>query len=246
MQVPILRARSVGELLDAAFQVVRARFVELTLATLVILAPTLVLRVLLPPTSRLALVAVAMFLQNYATAAAVVIVGNAYLGRPRGVGEVFRRLLARFWAISAVGFIRSFLIVVGLVLFVAPGVIFSITSFAAPVAVMQESTGINQAFDRSTALTQGYGWHVMAVRAVAWVLLYITTYSIGFVLGKVLPRDVAILSGATVDVLFSAFPAVVATLLYYDLRIRKEGFDVQMLLDAMGPAPADEQPVPAH
>lgn len=43
--------------------------------------------------------------------------------------------------------------------------------------------------------------------------------------------------------LIAPFPAVVGTLLYYDLRIRKEGFDIQMLVEAMGdPAPVREVP----
>src|SRR5690348_13079682 len=49
MQAPTFRARSVPELLDAAFQVLRARYLQLVTAALVISFPAFVLGLVLPP-----------------------------------------------------------------------------------------------------------------------------------------------------------------------------------------------------
>lgn len=244
MELPTLRPRSIGELLDAAFQLVRARYADLVMAALVIGAPALVLRLLLPREAVILAVWLQMFLMNFVTAAAVVIVSNVYRGREAEPREVLRRVFASFRNVFFCGLMQGMLISVGTALCVVPGVIMFILTFAMPVVAMLEGLGPSDAFDRSSRLAQGEWWRIFATMCMASLVVGLAQLAVAVLmeLPGFAPAWLADVTSNLVAVLLAPFPAVVATVLYYDLRIRKEAFDLQTLMDALGPVPAQESP----
>jgi hypothetical protein len=130
MQAPAFRARSVPELLDAAFQVLRARYPQLLTAALVISLPAFVLDLVVPAEGDAVVTLLHNFLLVYAGAAAVVIVSDAYLGQERSLGQVLRAVFSRFGSIWGVGLMKNLLIGFDLLLLVVPGVIGFIVTFA--------------------------------------------------------------------------------------------------------------------
>jgi hypothetical protein len=252
MLVPTFRARSVPELLDAAFQVLRARYAQIVTAALVISLPAVVLGLVLPPDAAALGTIVHNFSLVYAGAAAVVIVSDAYLGRERSLGAVLRAVFSRFGSIWRVAFMKNVMIGLGLLLLVVPGVIAFIMSFAMVPAVMIEGASTGDSFDRSRALARGHWGRILGAQLLGFVLMYLAyfgaLFGIGLLFGMVggLSEAAAeLLSQALLTALYP-LPATVTVLLYYDVRIRKEAFDLQMLIDAV-PAieTAAAPPVPA-
>jgi len=125
-----------------------------------------------------------------------------------------------------------------------PGIIMYILTFAMPVVAMLENKGPSDAFDRSSRLAGGNWWRIFATMVVASIIVALAQFGVSLLLelpGTVAPW-ISSVAENLVTVLLAPFPAVVATLLYYDIRIRKEAFDLQALMDAMGPAPVVETP----
>ncbi len=109
------------------------------------------------------------------------------------------------------------------------------TSLAAPAIVLEGVSGWG-GLKRSWQLTRRLGWRLLGIRLL---LLLITGIISGvfstlltlagagldsngqFILGEV--------AGAVVAVFVSPITYIAVTLLYYDTRIRKEGFDIEML-----------------
>jgi len=238
MQAPTFRARSVPELLDAAFQVVRARFVALILATLAINFPSMVVQLVLPDWETLA-TSFVFLLQNLATAAVVLIVSDAYLGREAGLEGVFRRAFARIGSLLGASVVQTLLIVLGIFFCIVPGLIATIVTFAMPMAVVLEGAGAIASYRRSQVLARDQ-WARIAGSYLLVFLLGIASW-IGFVaVTRLLAGEmVSRVAGVLVEPFCYLFTAVVGTLLYYDIRIRKEAFDIEMLLaevDALAPA----------
>ena len=71
--------------------------------------------------------------------------------------------------------------------------------------------------------------------AITGVLLAIVLTGGGSALYAVV---VVSLAGAVAGILTRPFQAAVATVLYYDLRVRREGYDVQLLAEQLGFDPA--------
>lgn len=251
MQVPIFRARSVPELLDAAFQVLRARYPQLLTAALVISLPAFVLALVLPPEAEMVGTLAHSFLLAYVGAAAVVIVSDAYLGQERSLVEVLRAVFSRFGSIWGAGFMKNVLIGFGLLLLVVPGVIAFIVTFAMIPVVLLEGASTSQSFDRSRALARGQWRRILAAQVLGFMLMYLAYFgsllSIGFLLGLT-----GGIGDTAIDLLAQVFltamyplPATVSVLLYYDIRIRNEGFDIEMLMEAaQGLQPNEPAPVP--
>ena len=121
--------------------------------------------------------------------------------------------------------------------------------FAIPATVVLEGVGVRAALRRSSALSQGYKGKIFGALALPMLLFF----AIQFVMMATLellpgPRYLSSLGWQIINVVISPILSVIATLLYYDARIRKEGFDIQVMAAELGAASADAQlpPVPSH
>jgi hypothetical protein len=246
MSAPFLRPRSTGEILDAAFQIVRAHFVAIAIAVSVLMSPLVVMRLLLPLGAGPLLDRLSNLFYMAAGAAVVVMVSEAYLGRVpdrrAAVGEVGRR----FFSVWGASIIQGILIVIGLLLLVVPGFIFAAWTFAMIAAVMLEGKRAGEAFTRSRELARGNVGRILITMAVAYVIFFAVVIGMSIVV-EYLP----IMSVAGERVLTAAMELVAAlgyvlipavgTVLYYDLRIRNEAFDVEIAAARLDEA--DVQPI---
>jgi hypothetical protein len=112
-----------------------------------------------------------------------------------------------------------------------------------PMIVMLEGRTASDAYSRSQELARDHAWRILGTLAVCFVLEMLAALGAAMLFGAIaglagLPERVATLFSSVAVVLTAPFSSVVVTLLYYDLRVRKEGFDLEMMaLDLGAPAP---------
>jgi hypothetical protein len=109
------------------------------------------------------------------------------------------------------------------------------TSLAAPAIVLEGVSGWG-GLKRSWQLTRGLGWRLLGIRLLLLLITAIISGVFSTLLtlagagldanGQFIVSEVA---GAVVAVFVSPITYIAVTLLYYDTRIRKEGFDIEML-----------------
>ena len=129
-------------------------------------------------------------------------------------------------------------------LFIIPGIFLSVKWSVAFPAVVSERAGPFSAISRSWELTRGHWWRTFGTLLVVGLLSFVIYFAIGGVLGACDRDDsdmsevaVAALTVTLNIVLFAImYPlwAAVITVLYYDLRVRNEGFDLQLLAQGVG------------
>jgi hypothetical protein len=132
------------------------------------------------------------------------------------------------------------LVLGGLVLLLLPVAVFAGLAVSTPALVLEDlQTGA--ALRRSWTLTRGARLRTIGLLLVTSLLIMIPFMGIGMIGGVFAGRDgpsaasgviFTVLTLAAVFVLAPLFYCVM-TLLYYDLRVRKEAFDLQMLADSM-------------
>jgi hypothetical protein len=164
------------------------------------------------------------------------IVAASYLGGQLAAGQAMRATGRRFLVLLAVFFMALLLKAAGLVLCLVgalvPMTLFLVTT---PV-VMLEEAGPIQAMARSVVLVRPRFWPVMAIGIGSGLLASV----LGNILGT--PFSLAALAvgyhwgwilaavGTVLPALVTTpFVSILATLVYFDLRIRNEGFDLQMI-----------------
>jgi hypothetical protein len=164
------------------------------------------------------------------------IVAASYLGGELEPGPAIRATGRRLLPLLVVFLCTLLLKGVGLLLCVV-GVLVPMTLFlvTTPVVMVEETAPI-QAMARSVTLVRPRFWPVMGIGVVSGLLasflgnILATPFSfaalaVGFRWGWIL---VAI-GGVLPALVTTPFVAIVATLVYFDLRIRNEGFDLQMI-----------------
>jgi hypothetical protein len=206
----------------------------------------------------LSLVAVRILeLLTYAAAVAACFraVGDGYLGREPEVGRSLRfglpqvpRLIGLYIVVSVCG-------AIGLVLLIVPGVwLLTVWSLALPVMLF-ERIGMFTALGRSYELVRGRFWGVLGLLVVSALLVAVAGLVLGGVLGgltalaagssKVAGAIATLLIGVVSNLVAVPVLAAVLSVLYFDQRVRKEGFDIARLADGLGGEPGSPPAPPA-
>ena len=109
-----------------------------------------------------------------------------------------------------------------------------------PVVVLESLKGAFDAFGRSWGLTRGSRGRVVGLFVVATLLFSVVPQLLVALIGAALTKvstpvggSLIILSYALPIIFYQAISCVV-TLMYYDLRVRREAFDLQMLSKQLG------------
>jgi len=177
-------------------------------------------------------------------AACIRAVSAAYVDQPVSVGESLRfggrRLLPLLGmdVLIVLGFLVTFIALV-----VPCFWFYAATAVAAPVLLI-EHQGPARSIRRSIGLVKGRWWATAGTLLLANIMVEILTAIVsGLVTALVLSSSnpsvpfvafVAFLSGTVSGVLLLPFRATVTTVLYYDLRIRHEGYDLHLLAEQLG------------
>jgi hypothetical protein len=191
------------------------------------------------------------------------VVADAVLGRPLSIGSVLRETLARYWALLGVVILTGLaliaaVVVIAILIAVLPPVGVILLLAAIPLAVfvgirwtvslpalLVEGIGPVMALSRSWYLVGGSWWRVVGILLLAALMRSVIGVAIGGVLGGIaglvpgIGEDVrlALVTAATTltGALISPIFPLVITLIYFDLRVRKEGFDLEQLARETNP-----------
>jgi len=235
--MPDVRARSYTEILDAAFEIYRRHFPTLFTIAAIGITPYTCAYFFAPgmPAQSLGLFYLLLFVgvlfNLFIESALIVAASRAYLGTGDvDVADAFRTGLAHPGRVLYVTWSKGLHIGLGFVALIVPGFYMVVRYFAIPATAVLEDLPAKEAVKRSRELSEGYGKRILGVLVLAWVAYWMiagVATAIGVTmlsneLGELLVRFV-------VGGLAFPFIAVVETLLYYDIRIRKEGFDVELM-----------------
>jgi hypothetical protein len=236
-----LRPRSGPELLDAAFQFWRENFKLLCTVVAAAFVPIIVLEMLAsaePDSGIFALLARlggAVF-ESMASAAVIAVVSERYMGREVTAGEALQKVWSRIGTIFATSFIYGLIVFVGLVLLIVPGFYFACKYFAMMPAVVVEGLDSSSSQKRSSTLTQGSKWRVLGLIVVAWIIYFVLLAIAAGIVQTTMHGMTGIVATRLLVVPIYPFLGILVTLLYYDLRIRNEGLDLDLMLANETPA----------
>ncbi len=208
------------------------------------------------------------YLPLYMVAVGPVVVAAAarYLDQPMTVEAAFRLALRRTPALLLAALLSGLLLALGLTLCGVVWLVAATQLLFTLQALLVENLGPGRAMRRSGVVTSGYGFRVFGCLLLLGLVLYLvglglrlplafladsilniapraaSAYS-GAVGGSAQEQIVSLLSSGLAHLLLLPFTICVITVLYFDLRIRKEGMDIELLatdlhyppLSALGP-----------
>jgi hypothetical protein len=188
-----------------------------------------------------------------ATAASLRAVSEAYLGEPTDWRTSLRFAFQRLGPLMWLAVLSTLGVGLGFILCIVPGVWLMVSwAVSIPVLLFEGVRGTG-ALRRSFSLVKGRWWPVLGAtllgQLIAGILGFV--FQIPFsVLSFVGESEVALFAGSAISTALSQtlatpFIGAMTALIYFDLRVRKEGFDLELLAQHVGTPPGDEPDAPA-
>lgn len=181
------------------------------------------------------------------TAACVKAVSDIYLDQPSDIRSSLRFAVRRLGSLVWLEVLAGVLLTLAFIALVIPGIwLYGAWSVAVPALLIEDCRGTG-ALRRSFRLVRGRWWQTAGVLLVAAVMTSVVAGAIEGLLvaisltggaSVVVTVVVVSLAGGVSAVLTRPFAAAVRTVLYYDLRVRHEGYDVALLAEQLGIEPA--------
>jgi len=197
------------------------------------------------------------FLPVYALAVAPLVSAAAarYLDTEASIWAVYRQFGRRLPSLLLTTFLGGLALAFGFVCCVIPWLALASQFLFALHASVVENQGPGKALSRSSKLGGGYGGRAFSCLFLLGLILWIISLGLNLPLAYVFDsllnitpaanmlygsgvpgagqdaeqEAVALLSGGLAHLLLIPFAACVVTVLYFDMRIRKEGFDIELL-----------------
>ncbi len=247
------RPRSNSELLDAAFEIYRRYFTVFIAINVFVAVPLAISAyfgqsaILLQHTDglfsstliRIAAALVSPFIEGAIACAT----SAAYLGKQVDFEQAIRAAFSRPAQLFVAMIAKWVLIFLGLILFIAPGLVVFKRYFALPMTVLFENNKVGDAISRSRDLADGNGTRIFSLLGGVFLFVFIASTTLLQLATAVAHSAVgAAVATLILTTAISPFSTIVATLLYYDIRIRKEGYDIELMAQALDAASPPSYP----
>jgi hypothetical protein len=185
-----------------------------------------------------------------AQAATVSAVSKLYLGHETSIGEAFSGAKGSILIVVAIMIMTGLATIVGCIFLIIPGVYIACRlAVSVPVAIVEKESPV-ASMERSMELTKGFAGQVF--------LLFLLTFVVSWIVGALIQAPIMFFTFKAVlakqqpsvgimaysyfaefisQVLVGPIGTISAGLMYYNLRVRKEGFDIQHLMNSLGSVP---------
>jgi len=209
-------------------------------------------------TAAFSLLVVSTLLGAILTGMLAAVVTEDVIGIRLTIGQAWRRARPRIWSLIGLAFTMTILETLGLVPCLVVGVwLWGIWAVSVP-AMMVEGTTVRGSLRRSKQLVDGMFWRVWGIRALGALLVAVVGAIIGApfqiagslanggltVAAGTVPTTLIVLTaiGSILSTTFTApIRAAIDSLLYVDLRMRKEGLDLVLQQRVAPPLPPRPQ-----
>ena len=250
---PQLRPLALGEILDVSIKLVLRSFKTLAAIVLVVGGAFAILTILITVSATgsgasdaAAIGALVAFLVLFFVLFLLVpvacfrAIADTYLGRETSWKTSLQFALRRLGSTIWLGILMWIALAIAFTLLVVPGIWLAVAwSVAFPVMLL-ERIGGTKAMARSFRLVRGQWWKCFGTLLVAWLItlfLGLVGSFIGAALGaaagsdSVLAVTIQQIVNVATQVVTLPFFAAVIVVLYVDLRVRKEAFDLALLAE---------------
>lgn len=253
-----LRPLSLGEILDRTFSLYRRHFLVFIgicgIPQLVVLAFNLAQLFALKSVSArsavltngilsLVLFVVIIFTYLFSQGGTILAVSDLYLGRPTSIGGALRRVGGELAPLFGVIILNGLAISGATILLVIPGIYVACRLFICVPAALIEGRGPRESLSRSWDLTRENAGRAFMILIIFFVLTFAAAFLFELPFTVLLAANLrnpsmVLFWGAMAQVgsniattLVRPILLIATSIFYYDLRVRKEAFDIQFMMN---------------
>lgn len=222
-----------GEMIDRTIKLYQGNFAVLAGVVAIIMVPwTLLVYVLSQSESVLSgmlVFAGGVAIGPFVAGAVAWAAAEVYLGEQPTVSETYRYIGRRIWPVVGVSLLTALVLILGFLALIIPGLILTARLFAATIAVVIEDRGVTDGMRRSSDLVKGSTGRVLGYLIVMGLIVGIGSMILGGLSFLFDSEAADLVLDLISSVVLTPLNAVFGVLLYFDLRIRKEAFDLEVM-----------------
>jgi hypothetical protein len=192
-------------------------------------------------------------------AATVVAVSQVHLERPASIADSFSRIKGEIAGVIGLSILVGLGVGFGFILLIVPGILLALSwSIAVPAKVL-ENLGASEAMSRSSELTKGNRGRIFVI----WFLFIAASIGVSFLLHwpiqiaagvhsifvvqRVSPgfQAASLAANFVSECLVGPLATIAFSLVYYDERVRKEAFDLQLMMTTLDSVALSASPLQA-
>lgn len=186
---------------------------------------------------------VAIFAYLYSQGGTMLAISELYLGRTTTIAESLRNISGDIWYLLGVTILTGLSVLGGFILLIVPGIYVACRLLVCVPAVLIEKRSPSEALSRSFELTKGFAGRAFVILVLSVVLTYAAQLllaipaSIALALRAGGPGMIQFWTAVTqvgsslASILVTPILLIATAVFYFDLRVRKEGFDLQFMMD---------------
>ena len=242
-----LRVRSVSEIVDAAFSLYRRHAKQYITIAAIATAPSLIINLLLgggvepiTPGDFIRMVpGVIIGLVTFALVSAVIVRmgSDVYLGGDPDVAATLQRVLPRVPALLASIVLTMVMVTVAALFLLLPSLYVVAVVFATVPVIVVERLGPLAAVSRSASLSKNIKLHILGTLVLVYGVYFGLAIGIPILTLLVGNPVIQLVVQSLFGVVSAPILNLVVMVLYFDARIRAEGFDVEHMAQSLGTSP---------
>ena len=195
------------------------------------------------------IIALIMYVMVYlfAQGGTIYAVSDIYLGRPTTVGASLKKMWGQLGNLFGVSVLNGIVVLIGMIFLIVPGIYLMCRLLTCVPAALLEDLGARDSLERSFALTKDNAGRAFAIYLLYFAMLYgimmLFTIPSAILMAVMVAKDPSMVWVMTALVQVGSFVAqtvvgpfllIATAVFYYDLRVRKEAFDLQMMMNPEG------------
>lgn len=192
----------------------------------------------------------------FAQGGTVLAVSNLYLGKPASIMESLKGMRGELGSLFGVVVLNGLAIMGATLFLIIPGIYLACRLLPCIPAGLLENLGPRSSLERSFRLTKDFAGRSFVIYLLYFVLLYASVMlfmmPFAFMAGVYAKTPdlyrfwlaLAQVGNVAAGILITPILTIATTVFYYDLRVRKEAFDLQYMLNPAGAIAAGSPGVP--
>lgn len=193
----------------------------------------------------------------FAQGGTIYAVSDLYLGRPTTIGASLGRMWGQLLNLFAVSILNGVALLVATLALIVPGIYVGCRLSTCVPAALLEDLGPGQSLQRSWSLTKDYAGRAFVIFFLYLAMLYAVLFLFDMPFGiavalsakdpNMMRTWLALMQVGSffAGVVVGPFLLIATSVYYYDLRVRKEAFDLQLMLHPDGNVASGESIVPS-
>jgi hypothetical protein len=150
-------------------------------------------------------------------------------GRQVSLTESLQVGLRRFFPIIGLAISMTLLGVLAAIAFIIPAFILFTMWFVATPACVVEQLGPSNSMRRSSQLTKGHRWKIFGLMLLLIIASGVASQTITVALTAIGGEPLALIGDVLWNGVWGAFYAISVVVTYHDLRVAKEGIDIEQI-----------------